>query len=383
MDRSTRGYIRWAALAITLALVALSEPSFAATGSGTTGSSSAPRPFAPKIVVRAVKTGLNGPAGFTFAPDGQIFFLERGTGYVRTYSVKTKKSGTVFHITGVDGSGERGALGIALNPQWPAKPYIYVYVTRHSKPGAPLQNQLVRIRVVNMKGTGLRVLFTQPVSSATNHNGGRILFGPNGALYVFIGENANPANAQNLANLRGKMLRVNAVGNKSDGTAFAGNFHGRIFSYGMRNSFGFTFDSSTNRLWETENGPECNDEINVVHNARNYGWGPSESCPNTNNSGPNPRIMPARSFASTLGITGDAFCYNCGLGAGNEGRLFFGCVNDGVLRSVKLNAARTDITGATNSILTAPSGAIYSMEVAPNGRIYFSNNNGIYRLVLG
>lgn len=166
----------------------------------------------PRIVSRAVMDGLNDPAGFTFAPSGTIYFLERGTGRVMSLDPATKALTQVYAISGVDGSGERGALGIALSPGWPAVPYMYVYATRHSTPTAPLENQLVRIGVRDGVGTDLQVLLSQPVSSATNHNGGRILFGPDGFLYLVIGENADAANAQDLTNLRGKILRVGADG---------------------------------------------------------------------------------------------------------------------------------------------------------------------------
>jgi glucose/arabinose dehydrogenase len=340
------------------------------------------------ITFRTVKGGLNDPAGFTFGPEGTIYFAERGTGRVLTYNVRTKKLHLFFTISRVDGSGERGALGVALSPNWPATPFMYVYVTRQTSPGSALQNQLVRIKLSKGHGVNMKILFTQPVSSATNHNGGRILFGPDGKLYVIIGENADPANAQNLRNLRGKILRVNAPGNSKDGSAAAGNFHKRIWAYGIRNSFGFTFDSATGRLWETENGPSCNDEINLLQVGHNYGWGVHQACGSatapldTNNSGPTPRMLPKVFFRSTLGVTGDAFCHGCGLGAAAEGRLFFGCVNDGILRSMALDSGRTNKLGSVAKVFTGPSGAIYSLETAPNGHIYFSNPNGIYRLVL-
>jgi glucose/arabinose dehydrogenase len=379
--------IRLAALAISLSLIALVQPGVAGAKPAKARPARAASPFASKIVVRTVKAGLNGPAGFTFAPSGLIYFLERGTGRVRTYNPTTKKLSTVYTIPRVEASGERGALGIALNPGWPAVPYAYIYVTRRTTATSPLRNQLVRIKVSKGKGSGFKILLSEPTSSSPYHNGGRILFGPDHKLYLFIGENHNSANSQNLKNLQGKMLRMNAPGDGTDGTAAPGDFKGRVFAYGMRNSFGFTFDSATRLLWETENGPECNDEINIVRLGRNLGWGPNENCSgshpqDTNNSGPKPRILPQRFFVSTLGITGDAICHGCGLGAGNEGRLFFGCVNDGILRSVAFNAARTHLSGPIRSVLTVP-GGIYSMEVSPKGQIYFSNASGIFRLALG
>jgi glucose/arabinose dehydrogenase len=339
------------------------------------------------IQFRTVKGGLNDPAGFTIGTGGDIYFLERGTGLVRRWNVRTKTMRTFFSISRVDGSGERGALGIALSPNWPTNPYLYVYVTRKTTATSPLQNQLIRIKRFKGRGVGMRILFATPVSSATNHNGGRILFGPDKKLYVIIGENADPANSQSLNNLRGKILRVNAPGNASDGSPVVGNFHGRIWAYGIRNSFGFTFDSATGLLWETENGPSCNDEINLLKVGHNYGWGTNESCGSatppldTNNSGPKPRTMPKVFFRATLGLTGDVFCHGCGLGPAAEGRLFFGCVNDGILRSMALGTGRTNKLGSVAKVLTGPGGLIYSMETAPNGRIYFSNPTGIYRLI--
>jgi aldose sugar dehydrogenase len=339
------------------------------------------------VRARRVISGLNGPAGFTVSPSGKIWFLERGTGRVKILNPKTGGGHLFFDIPGVDGSGERGALGIALNRDWPDRKLVYVYVTRRASSTAPLENQLVRIRDRNGRGTALRVLMRSRVGSATNHNGGRILNGPDGKLYVVIGENADPANSQDLSNnLRGKILRVKAAGNRADGLAANNNpFGNRVWAYGIRNSFGFTFDPRTGRLWETDNGPECNDELNVIVRGGNFGWGPDETCGgaapgDTNNSGPAPRL-PVFFFPSTIGITGAAFCESCGLGTANERKLFFGDVNDGLLRSVSLNVARDDVAGSPATVLSAPGGAIYSMEVAPSGRIYFSDSSAIYRLV--
>ena len=350
----------------------------AAAGVATTATADVPQRAT--IKVRPVATGLNGPSGFTFAPNGTIWFLERGTGEVRTLDPVTGKRHLVFTIGGVDGSGERGALGIALHPRWPRKHVVYVYVTRMS--GGHLQNQLVRFRVRNGTGHGLRVLLHAPASSNPYHNGGRILFGPGNELYVMIGDGHDSANAQDRTNnLRGKILRLDP-----DGSAAAGNPYGKIWSYGHRNSFGFAFDPRTGRLWETENGPECTDEINLIAKGANFGWGPRESCSlpkphGTNNSGPKPRHLPKKYFASTIGITGAAFCDRCGIGALN-GELVFGDVNTGSIRAIALNAKRTDFSGGGRIVQTAPSG-VHSVEVSPHGHLFFSTANGIYRLVSG
>jgi len=334
------------------------------------------------IKAKPVKTGLNDPTGFTFAPSGVIWYLERATGEVHTLDPRTGNDHRVFTISGVNGDGERGALGIALSPRWPTKKVVYVYVTRNGT-GGHLQNQLVRFSVSGGTGHGLKVLLTSPASADPYHNGGRILFGPDRKLYVMIGDGHKSVNAQDRSNnYRGKILRLDP-----DGRAAAGNpFGSRIWSYGHRNSFGFTFDPVTHRMWETENGPECTDEINLIVKGGNYGWGPKESCSlpkpgGTNNSGPTRRHGPKWFTASTIGITGAAFCHGCGIGS-LRGQLIFGDVNTASLRAIHLNAARTGFSSKARVIATGLNG-VHSVEVSPTGHIYFSGPNGIYRLVSG
>jgi glucose/arabinose dehydrogenase len=341
-----------------------------------------PASAAGAIAARRVKTGLNGPAAFTFSPRGLIFYLERGTGEVHVLNLGKHTDRLFFTISGVNGDGERGALGIALHPGWPQRPFVYVYVTRVAN--GTLRNQILRIRSRNGHGVGSRIMFQTTAVTVLYHNGGRIMFGPGGNLFAMVGDGHSSDNAQDLtANARGKILRMKPDGSVPHTNPIRGS---RIWSFGHRNSFGFTFDPLAGRLWETENGPACNDEINLVVGNGNFAWGSNETCSgsgpdNTNNSGPAPRLMPKWWTQGTIGITGDAFCHACGLGSRYEGDLFFGGVNAGTLRVLQLNPARDDVVGTANIVLTAPNGAILSMETAPNGTIYFSDFGAIYKLV--
>jgi len=323
-----------------------------------------------------VASGLASPVGFTFTPGGRLVYLERNTGWLRFRNLQTDADVQVHRIGNVNSDGERGALGVALHPAWPVKPFVYVFATRNTADG--LRNQVLRIRVENDDGVAVRRLLSVAAGPASNHNGGRIAFGPDGKLYVVIGDNAHSSNSQDLtANLRGKILRLNP-----DGSIPSTNpFGSRIWAYGIRNSIGFAFDPQGGHLWESENGPECNDEINRIVKGGNHGWGPSESCPNTNNSGPTPRILPKYTFATTVGLTGLAFCDGCGLGSAFNGDLVVGAVNDGRIRRFDLNAARTGFDAGPLLVLDRP-GPVLSIEVAPNGRIYFSDFDSIYRLAL-
>ena len=329
------------------------------------------------IDVVRVKGGLRQPAAFTFLPGGKIVYLERATGRVRILDPQTKHVRRFFTISGVNGGGERGALGVAVHPKWPQQPYIYVYVTRQA--GGNLQNQIVRIRSRNGRGVGMSVLLSTPASSSPYHNGGRIAFGPGNKLFAIVGDGHDPSNAQDRSkNLRGKILRLQPGGGVPRDNPVIGGKRSRVYAYGIRNSYGFAFDPANGRLWETENGPSCNDEINMIRAGRNYGWGPNESCPNTNQDGPN-RVAPVFTYPSPIGITGATFCDGCGLG-GFEGDLFYGaCCDGGSLHRAVLNPGRTDFASVV-SALNAPGGSIYSVESAPKGRIYFSDGGAIYRL---
>jgi len=324
-----------------------------------------------------VATGLANPVGFTFTPAGRLVYLERNTGWLRFRNLQTGTDHRVHRVTAINFDGERGALGVALHPDWPSSPFVYVYATRNTSQG--LRNQILRIRVKDDHGVGVLRILSVAAGPASNHNGGRIRFGPDRKLYVVIGDNASSSNAQDLtANFRGKILRLNA-----DGSIPATNpFGTRIWAYGIRNSIGLAFDPRTGRLWESENGPSCNDEMNRIVRGGNHGWGPNENCPNTNNSGPRPRILPRYTFSNTIGLTGLAFCNRCGLGAGYDGDLLVGAVNDGRVRRFDLNAARTRFDTGPLQVIDRPAGVL-SLEVGPNRRIFFSDFNGVYRLTAG
>ena len=363
---------------LTAATCLVLLPSTVAAGAANDGAVAAPA-VAAAIKFVPVKTGLNEPSGFTFSPNGKIWYLERATGEVRILNPKTGADHLFYKIASVNGAGERGALGIALDPSWRTQPFVYVYVTRTWK-GA-LRNLVVRIRNDVGHGTHFRVLLSTPPSASGYHNGGRIRFGPDHKLYVMVGDGHASSNAQDrTSDLQGKILRLDR-----DGTAAAGDPYGRIWSFGHRNSFGFTFDPQTGRLWETENGPTCNDEINLIVRGGNYGWGASENCGgtapgDTNNSGPTPRHLPKTYFPTPIGITGDAFCLACGLGASVNGDLVFGDVNTGSIRAISMNASRTGFSASSRVLLTPSTGGVHSLEIGPNHRIYFSGPNGIYRL---
>ena len=132
-----------------------------------------------------------------------------------------------------------------------------------------------------------------------------------------------------------------------------------------------------------DNGPECNDELNVVRRGGNFGWGSSATCSgsaprNTNGDGPNP-VLPQRWYTPPIAPTGLAFCRRCHLGPKNEGTLFFGAYNTGELRRARLSPDRKRVVKV--DVLGRPARSILSVEVGPNGTLYYSTYLGVFRLV--
>jgi glucose/arabinose dehydrogenase len=329
-----------------------------------------------RIHAAKVAGGLNQPVGFTLGPNQRIWYGEKGTGEIRILNRTTGHSHRFFVISKVTAAGERGLLGVALHPDFPATPLVYAYATRRVQ--GRVRNQIVSIENDGGRGEHMTVLFSSP-SRAAFHAGGRILFGPDGMLYAFVGDDGDPRNAQQLGDDRGKLLRMTPNGGIPADNPLGNR---RVFTYGHRNSFGFAFDPQTGKLWEEENGPECNDEVNLIKAGRNYGWGPSESCSgnaprNTNRDGPNP-VLPEEWYANPPGLTGLAFCDGCHLGRRSRDRIFLGAVNTGHIRRLRLDGDRNRVIG--QDVVYDHARGVISLEVSDAGAILFSDFGAIYRL---
>ena len=209
------------------------------------------------------------PCAMVFVSDGggKFFFTEKNNGKVRIFENGSVRSAT-FATLGVASSGEQGLLGIALHPQYPDSPFVYVQYTR----SGDRANVVVRLRDSSGFGIEPRLIVTAPrTNGASNHNGGNCHFGPDGKLYVSIGENAEPPNAQDSSatNLLGKILRLNPNGSIPSDNPFAGK---PFWSVGHRNSFDFTFDPMTGKMYCTEESPSGKDEVYRVPPGGNLGW---------------------------------------------------------------------------------------------------------------
>lgn len=318
---------------------------------------------------RVFRCGGCWPAAFDFTPNGKyLFYVERFSGEVHKLNLDNRRNSRWGRVRGVGGAGEEGALGLALDPGWskgPKQRWVYLYVSGG-------RNRIVRLR--RRAGGGLARDQLVRFRSSQFHNGGVIDFGPDRMLYAVTGDTQRPSLAQRKKSPLGKVLRMRQNGRRAPGNPFRGS---RAFSFGHRNSYGFGFDPQTGRLWQTENGPECDDEINLIVKGENYGWGGASHCPGTSESGPSPR-QPKKKYNPVIAPTGLTFCRGCGLGPAAQGDLFHGDFNTGRIHRYNLNGARNDIGGQT--IVLNSGAGILGMRAAPNGRIFFSDASGIYRL---
>ncbi|WP_028648671.1 sorbosone dehydrogenase family protein [Nocardiopsis sp. CNT312] len=209
----------------------------------------------------AVATGLDVPWGMDFLPDGSALVTQRDTAEV----VRVASDGTTTGAGTVEGvvpGGEGGLMGLAVDPHYPADPFVYVYYTAES------DNRVARIGYDAATGSlGAAEVILDGIPKAGNHNGGRIAFGPDGLLYVATGDAGQGALAQDTGSLAGKILRVTDDGAPAEGNPFGDE----VYSYGHRNVQGLAWDGD-GRLYATEFGQNTLDEVNLIEPGNNYGW---------------------------------------------------------------------------------------------------------------
>lgn len=253
-----------------------------------------PTGFADQLVA----SGFSYPVGMALLPDGRVLVIEQ-RGRVRLivggHIATTDPVGTVPSVNNL--GGERGLLGIAVDPAWPARPYLYTHSTNT---GSPARIHVSRFTVSgDLSGTGdgnltfdpasRYELLTQIPDDATNHNGGTLRFGTDAMLYVSLGEDAQPCAAQDTSSLRGVILRLDVTrlpagaGGPPDpslitpvGNPFvaSGGRNARlIWAYGLRNPFRFHVDPSNGALFIGDVGQDTWEEVSVAtQGGMNFGW---------------------------------------------------------------------------------------------------------------
>jgi glucose/arabinose dehydrogenase len=281
-------------------------------------------------------TGLTNPTAMAFAGDGRLFVCQQG-GQLRVIKNGALLAAPFVTVT-VSSAGERGLLGIAFDPGFASNGFVYVYYTATTP---AIHNRVSRFTAagdVAVAGSEVELLNLENLSTATNHNGGSVHFGPDGKLYVAVGENANGANAQSLNTRLGKILRINTDGTIPGDNPFLGITTGlnrAVWAMGVRNPFTFTFQRGTGRMFIDDVGEVTWEEIDDGIAGSNYGW-PTSEGPTTDARFRAPLFAYQHGSSTTTGcaITGGAF-YNPSIAsfpASFTGKYFFADFCSGWIR---------------------------------------------------
>jgi glucose/arabinose dehydrogenase len=291
-----------ALLLVTGCTNAANEPSPETRTAGPTPASSAPpsssdsvspRPTSPSPSTvqsrgepraREIDSDLEAPWGLVPLKNGSFLISERDARKI--VSVRDGSTSTVRTIDEADPAGEGGLLGLAITPD---EKTVFAYYT------AADDNRIVSMSW-DGRDLGSPKVILKGIPKGFVHNGGRMVVGPDGYLYVGTGESGSGRLAQNKDSLGGKILRL-----RLDGRPAPGNpFDNEVFSYGHRNVQGLAFDDA-GRLWASEFGQQTWDELNLIKKGGNYGWPEVEGSGNVKGM-TNPKVVWRTSDASPSGL---------------------------------------------------------------------------------
>lgn len=302
-------------------------------------------------VAGTVAENLDVPWGLVFLPGGDALLSERDTAKIKRVSPDgdVETLGTVSGVQAASGTGEGGLLGLALDPDDPD--VLFAYLTSSE------DNRVVRLDISD--GVGKPDPILTGIPSSTHHNGGRLVFGPDGHLYVSTGEAERPGIAQDRDSLGGKILRITTSGKAVDGNPF----DNRVFSYGHRNPQGLAFDAD-GRLWASEFGDKAVDELNLIEAGNNYGW-PSAEGDSRSKAFTNPAV--SWSPTSTSSPSGLAIVRGTAFIAALQGQCLFSSALDGT-KAAKPKTWFAEDYGRLRTVVAAPDGSLWLTTSNTDGR---------------
>jgi quinoprotein glucose dehydrogenase len=316
--------------------------------------------------VQQYESGLSSAVDIAWVPGtSKVFFTQQG-GKIGVIDGGRQLSRACRQLD-VNSSGERGALGIAIHPDYKRNHHLYVYYTNAS----PLENRVTRFTVRDNRCRDPKHVITGITAASDYHNGGQLDF-VGGKLLVTTGEGHNPGQAQDTGNRLGKVLRYNANGSVPNDNPFGDS--NPVWSYGHRNGFGLAHNPRTGLIYQSENGPECDDELNLIRRGRNYGWGNGYDCGNP--VGPNPKA-PMKKWTPTV-VPTDPWWYFGRMNALDDS-LYMGEYGTGRLHRFVMNNKGTNIR--KDRIIYNSNSGIVDVSKGPGGWLYFLTRSALFRIV--
>ena len=363
--------------------------------------------------VEAAVEGLSSPTSMVFLDDNNILVLEK-EGSVRLVSNGILQEQPILQVP-TNAENERGLLGVALSNgsngnQGTTNTDVFLYYTEDD----PLRNRIYKYQWNGETLINPSLILDLPALPGPNHDGGKIIIGPDGYLYAVLGDLNHDGQLQNFPDGpppddTGSLFRINpADGSAPTDNPFIGSGTDALnknYAYGVRNSFGMDFDPLTGNLWNTENGPASYDEINLVRPGFNSGWqtvmGPISISGDTEDDLVNfpgsHYADPLFSWTEPVAPTDIEFFNSSNLGVRYTNNIFVGDIVRGNLYFFEVNKTRDGITLDTTqqqaglsdlvvdsedelSAITFGSGfgGITDIETGPDGNLYvLSFDDGI------
>lgn len=364
-----------AAVISCAALIALAAPVSAQTYDTEKG----------RIAVATVADGLSQPWGIDFLPDRRMIVTEK-PGRLRIVTPDGKISPPIAGLPRVDDGGQGGLLDVTLHPNFAANRLVYL---SYAEPGAggsstALARGVLRADVSTLDD--VKILFRQtPRVRGGRHFGSRVVFAPDGTLFLTTGDRGNRHEAQNLGGHIGKVIRLTDDGKTPPDNPFVGKQGARpeTWSYGHRNIQGAAIHPVTGKLWTIEHGPRGGDEINIPAAGANHGWpivthGIEYSGGTIGDGLKTKKGMadPIVTWTPVIAPGGMAF-YTANLFPAWKGNLLIGGLRASAVVRLELDGDRVvheerllrQIDARIRDVAIGPDGAVYAITDEGNGKI--------------
>jgi glucose/arabinose dehydrogenase len=341
------------------------------------------------LKVVTVAQGLDTPWAMAFLPDGRLLVTER-PGRMRIVERDGRLGEPLQGLPPVWAQTEGGLMDVKLDPRFADNHLVYWSFSEPGGAGEGGASTAVargRLDLQDRRLADVQVIYRQPRKTGDGrHFGSRLLFAPDGRLFVGLGDRMRRDEAQSLGSAHGKILRIEADGRTPPDNPFAGRDGAlpQIWSYGHRNVQGLALQPGTGALWASEHGPQGGDEVNVIHRGANYGWPvvthgcEYRTCAKIGEGTDKPGMEPPAAWwgpesvppSALLFVTGDRY-------PEWKGQLLVATFAYGAFQRLQvdgervLDKQRVDLgeNQRVRDLQTGPDGWIYALVNVPDGRI--------------